>query len=132
MHAIMTKNFGLEYSEQNYFPEISSYSSSIGVMNLAGLFIVSGSITLLALVFSAPTFQRLYASVSSRYRQNLVFPSPPSDGADTSAQSVAETTVSGNLSTNAMPENSISIAIQSDEDAEAANINSSNIINPTG
>ena len=132
MHAIMTKNFGLEYSEQNYFPEISSYSSSIGVMNLAGLFIVSGSITLLALVFSAPTFQQLYASVSSRYRQNLVFPSPPSDGNDTSAQSLAETTVNGNLSTNAIPENSItiSIPIQSDEDAEAAN--SSDIVNTTG
>lgn len=59
--------------------------------------------------------------MSLRCRQNFVFPAPTSDSYETSAQSSAETIMNGNFSTTAIPENSISIPVQSDEDVVAAN-----------
>ncbi|XP_074351595.1 glutamate receptor 3.1-like isoform X2 [Apium graveolens] len=90
MHAIMSKNFGPEYSDSDYSFNSSSQVSSIGTKSLAGLFIISGSMAILALVFSAPWFHQRFSYVSTHYKLSCVYPSPSSDVIDLSVQSALE------------------------------------------
>ncbi|KAL1825359.1 hypothetical protein ACET3Z_012137 [Daucus carota] len=113
MHAILSKNFGPEYSDSDYSFNSASHVSSIGTKSLAGLFIISGTMALFALLFSAPWFQQRFSDVSTRYKQSCVFPSPPSDVIELSVHSALDIRV--DLTTTAVTENSFTMPNQSDE-----------------
>ena len=115
MHAILSKNFGPEYSDSDYSFNSASHVSSIGTKSLAGLFIISGTMALFALLFSAPWFQQRFSDVSTRYKQSCVFPSPPSDVIELSVHSALDIRV--DVSTTAVTENLFAMPNQSDENS---------------
>ncbi|WOH08890.1 hypothetical protein DCAR_0728341 [Daucus carota subsp. sativus] len=66
MHAFKTKNFGPEYSDGDYSFDTASRISSFGTRDLAGLFIISGTLGILALYLDEVK-QRNIAQQTSYY-----------------------------------------------------------------
>ncbi|KAL1825360.1 hypothetical protein ACET3Z_012138 [Daucus carota] len=90
MHAFKTKNFGPEYSDGDYSFDTASRISSFGTRDLAGLFIISGTLGILAVLLSAPWFQQRFSFMSARNKSSSVTSSEAGE-TKSSVHSTAET-----------------------------------------
>lgn len=60
MHAFKTKNFGPEYSDGDYSFDTASRINSIRTRDLAGLFVIGGTLATLAVLLSTPWFEQRF------------------------------------------------------------------------